>query len=386
MSKKILISVLVLLSVAVMTIVLISQNSTPRMVPDIRIGIVLPLTGKAATYGERSLQGIQLAVDVSNGTSNTHEDLRIIVEDSQSQASRAVTSFIKLVDLNKVPVVVGLLTSDEALACAPLAMRYKVVLFTPGATSKELKEAGSYIFRNRESVELQTAVIAEACANNTGKGGIVIMHANASNAISYRDTFKDACETLGATVLGTIPFNEGKTDYRSELEQLRTLTPEAVYLAGYDSELGLILKQAHEIGLKTQFYASAGAVTPKLLEVAGIGAEGLIAASASFDPLSTAPHVQEFVKAYKARYNKEPDWLAANSYDAILMLAQIAKAGQFNAETIRNGLSGMKDFPGVSGTTTFDEFGGVKKPISLVRVSKGEFLPLRTEQMTTSER
>ena len=386
MSKKMLIGVLVAAAVTVLAVVLISRNSTSRTVQERSIGIVLPLTGKAATYGERSLQGIQLAIDTCNGESNTNGNLRIIVEDSQSQASRAVTSFTKLVDLDKVSVVVGLLTSDEALACAPLAMRYKVVLFTPGATSKELKEAGSYIFRNRESVELQTAVIAEACANNTGKGGIVIMHANASNAISYRDTFKDACESLGATVTGTVPFNEGKTDYRSELEQLRALTPNTVYLAGYDSELGLILKQAHEIGLETQFYASAGAVTPKLLEVAGVGAEGLIAASASFNPQSTALHVREFVKAYKARYNKEPDWLAANSYDAILMLMQVAKAEQFNAETIKTGLSNMKDFPGVSGKTTFDEFGGVTKPISLVHVLNGQFLPLRTGQIIMTER
>jgi branched-chain amino acid transport system substrate-binding protein len=163
MSKKILIGVLVVLIAAILAIISINRNSTSKMVQDIHIGIVLPLTGKAATYGERSLQGIQLAIDVSNGTSNTNGNLRIIVEDSQSQASRAVTSFTKLVNIDKVPVVVGLLTSDEALACAPLAMRHKVILFTPGATSKELKEAGSYIFRNRESVELQTAVIAEAC-------------------------------------------------------------------------------------------------------------------------------------------------------------------------------------------------------------------------------
>ena len=380
MSKKILIGVLVVLTAAILAIISINRNSTSKMVQDIHIGIVLPLTGKAATYGERSLQGIQLAIDVSNGTSNTNGNLRIIVEDSQSQASRAVTSFTKLVNIDKVPVVVGLLTSDEALACAPLAMRHKVILFTPGATSKELKEAGSYIFRNRESVELQTAVIAEACVKYTGKGKIAIMYANASNAISYRDTFKSACKNLGATVLGTIPFNEGKTDYRSELEQLRALAPNAVYLAGYDSALGLILKQAREVGLETQFYASAGAVTPKLLEVAGIGAEGLIAASASFDPRSTAPHVQEFVKAYKACYSKEPDWLAANSYDAIFMLAQIAKTGQFNAETIKSGLSSMKDFPGVSGTTTFDEFGGVKKAIQLVQVHEGGFVPFEQQQ------
>ncbi|MDL1985617.1 MAG: ABC transporter substrate-binding protein, partial [Deltaproteobacteria bacterium] len=315
------------------------------------------------------------AVDQVNSDTQ-HNPIKLIVEDSQSQASRAVTSFTKLVNINKVPVIAGLLTSDEALACAPLAIKHKVVLFTPGAISEKLKEAGSYVFRNRESVELQTAAIANECVERTEGGKIAILHANAANAISYRDTFMAACEALGANIVGSVPFNEGKMDYRSELEQLRALSPASVYLAGYDSELGLILKQAREIGLEVNFFASAGAVTPKLLEIAPKGAEGLIAASASFDPQSTVPYVRDFVDAYTARFGKEPDWLAANSYDAIQMLAQIAEKNQFDSQQIRDGLIGMKNFPGVSGTTTFDRNGGVKKSIALVRVQNGKFLQL----------
>ena len=346
-----------------------------RPAGEIEIGVVLPLSGRAATYGERSLNGFMLAVDHVNSDTQ-HNPIKLIVEDSQSQASRAVTSFTKLVNINKVPVVAGLLTSDEALACAPLAIKHKVVLFTPGATSEKLKEAGAYVFRNRESVELQTSVIAKACVERTGGGKIAILHANAENAISYRDTFMAASEALGANVVGTVPFNEGKMDYRSELEQLRALSPDSVYLAGYDSELGLILKQAREVGLEVNFFASAGAVTPKLLEIAKEGAEGLIAASASFDPDSTAPNVRKFVGTYKARFGKEPDWLAANSYDAIQMLSKIAQGGRFEAETIRKKLGGMVDFLGVSGATTFDEFGGVKKAIQLVQVHEDRFVPL----------
>lgn len=357
-----------------LAIFLVGMGNRPA--GEIKIGVVLPLTGRAATYGERSLNGFMLAVDHVN-SGMQHNPIKLVVEDSQSQASRAVTSFTKLVNINKVPVIVGLLTSDEALACAPLAIKYKVVLFTPGATSEKLKEAGTYVFRNRESVELQTSVIAKACVERTGGGKIAILHANAANAISYRDTFMAASEALGANVVGTVPFNEGKMDYRSELEQLRALSPVSVYLAGYDSELGLILKQAREVGLEANFFASAGAVTPKLLEIAREGAEGLIAASASFDPQSTAPHVRNFVDTYTTQFDNEPDWLAANSYDAIQMLAQIAEKNKFDSKQIRESLIGMKDFPGVAGTTTFDSNGGVQKVIQLVEVRENRFVPLQ---------
>jgi branched-chain amino acid transport system substrate-binding protein len=144
-------------------------------------------------------------------------------------------------------------------------------------------------------------------------------------------------------------------------------------LAGLDQELGLILKQAKEVGFKTQFLASPGAISPKLLEVAGSAAEGLISASSPFDVESTDPRVQAFTRSYKNRFNDSPDFIAANSYDAMNMIATCFKNGAHNAEQIKSCLYGTKDYPGVGGVTSFDANGEVKKPISLVQVKGGRF-------------
>ena len=343
-----------------------------------RIGVVLPLTGRAATYGERSLNAIHLATDQLNAeTPFMNHPIKLSVEDSQSQATYAVSAFRKLVDIDKVPVVVGLLTSDEALSCAPVAEQTKTVLFSPGAATTKLKDAGDYIFRNRESTDLQAKVIAKACIERSGKDEIAILHANAANALSYRDSFIKAFEELGGQVMGTVAFNEGKTDYRAEIEQLRALNPKAVYLSAYDTELGVILKQCKEVGFGADFYASAGAVSNKLLEIAKEGAEGLVCATAPFDAGSEEPHIKAFVNSFNERYGKMPDWLAANSYDAIQILARILKNGATTSREIKTGLYATKDFPGVAGTTTFDDFGEVIKPISLVQVKSGKFLLLK---------
>lgn len=340
-----------------------------------RIGVVLPLTGRAATYGERSLNGISLAADQLNSTTPfTDYPIKLIVEDSQSKATHAVSSFRKLVDIDKVPVVVGLLTSDEALSCAPVAEQTKTVLFSPGAASTKLKDAGDYIFRNRESTDLQAKAIAKACIERSGRNGIAVLHANAANAVSYRDSFIKAVEDIGGNVLGVVAFNEGKTDYRAEIEQLRALNPKAVYLAGYDTELGIILKQCKEVGFAVDFYASAGAVSKKLLEIAKEGAEGLVCATAPFEANSQDPHIKAFVSSFEERYGKSPDWLAANSYDAIQILASILKKGAKTAEQIKEGLYATKNYPGVAGITTFDEYGEVIKPITIVIVKNGSFL------------
>lgn len=340
-----------------------------------RIGVVLPLTGRAATYGERSLNGISLAADQLNSTTPfTEYPIKLIVEDSQSKATHAVSSFRKLVDIDKVPVVVGLLTSDDALSCAPVAEQTKTVLFSPGAASTKLKDAGDYIFRNRESTDLQAKAIAKACIERSGRNGIAVLHANAANAVSYRDSFIKAVEDIGGNVLGVVAFNEGKTDYRAEIEQLRALNPKAVYLAGYDTELGIILKQCKEVGFVVDFYASAGAVSKKLLEIAKEGAEGLVCATAPFEANSQDPHIKTFVSLFDKRYGKSPDWLAANSYDAIQILAGILKKGAKTSDQIKEGLYATKYFPGVAGITTFDEYGEVIKPITIIIVKNGSFL------------
>ncbi len=377
MNKKILGGIALSIAIVVIVFAVINVRDHSKDL-EYRIGVVLPLTGRAATYGERSLNAIHLAADQLNADASfVDHPIKLIVEDSQSLATRAVSAFRKLVDIDKVPVVVGLLTSDEALSCAPVAEQTKTVLFSPGAATTKLKIAGDYIFRNRESTDLQAKAIARACIERSGKDRIAVLHANAANAVSYRDSFIKALADLGGHVMGTVAFNEGKTDYRAEIEQLRALNPKAVYLSGYDTELGIILKQCKEVGFSAMFYASAGAVSKKLLEIAEEGAEGLICATAPFEAGSEEPHIKAFVNSFNERYGKAPDWLAANSYDAIKILAKILKDGAKTSDEIKVGLYATKNFPGVAGTTTFDKYGEVTKPITLVKVISGRFLPLK---------
>jgi branched-chain amino acid transport system substrate-binding protein len=371
-SRKIIFGLIALAVIAVVVFVLRQKLSDQRT--GYKIGAVLSLTGRGATYGQRALNGIQLAVDELNATEpfRTHP-IQLIVEDSQSAAPQSLSAFRKLIDVDHVPVAVGFVLSDEVLTSAPVANERKVVLLTTAAGSDKIKDAGDYIFRNRESGVAQSEAIASASIKRLGIKDVAILHSNSANGISYRDGFKQAVEQLGGTVSLAIGYNEGKTDYRAEIEQLRAKSPKAVYLAGLDQELGLILKQAKEVGFSTQFFASPGAISEKLLEIAGSGAEGLISASAPFDVNSTEPRIQSFITPYKKRFNDSPDFIAANSYDAIFMVAMCFKNGATDADQIRTCLYGIKDYPGIGGQTSFDANGEVIKPVSLVQVQGGRF-------------
>ncbi len=361
-----------LVAVAVFLLLMLRK---PRPV-DYRVGAVLSLTGRGGTYGHRALNGMRLALEELNATEPFRDrPIRLVVEDSQSSASQALSGFRKLIDFDHVPVAIGFVLSDEVLTCAPVANERKVVILSTAAGSDEIRDAGDYIFRNREGFSLQTDALAHACVERQLKE-VAILHSNAANGISYRDSFRRALEQLGGSVPLAAGYNEGKTDYRAEIEQLRTAAPRAVFLAGLDQEIGLILKQARDVGFSPQFFASAGAISQKALEIAGEAAEGLICASAPFDAASPDPRLRTFAKAFTARFGDPPDFIAANSYDAIYMLASLFKNDAEDSEQIKAGLYGIKDFPGIGGVTTFDQYGEVAKPITLVVVRGGRFVPL----------
>lgn len=347
---------------------------------EFKIGVVLSLTERGATYGQRALRGMQLAVDEINEKEPFHSyPIKLVVEDSKSSAQQALSAFRKLIDIDHVFVTVGFVLSDEVLACAPVANEKKLVLLTTAAGSDKIKDAGDYIFRNRESALLQTEAIATVCIQRFGIKEIAILNSNSANGISYRDSFKSTVERLGGKIVTSVGYNEGKTDYRTEIEQLRAKSPKAVYLAGLDNELGLILRQAKEIGFKTQFFASAGAISQKLLDIAKNSAEGLVCGSAPFNIESDDPHVRSFTTAFKSRFGETPDFIAANSYDAIYMISDLFKKGAKTGEQIKEGLYAIKDYPGVGGKTTFDTFGEVIKPITLVQVKNGRFVAFESK-------
>lgn len=347
---------------------------------EFRVGAVLALTGRGSTYGERALKGMQLAVDELNKTDSFNKrPIKLFVEDSQSTAAQALSAFQKLIEIDHIPVAIGFVLSDEVLTCAPVANEKQVVLLTTAAGSDKIKDAGDYIFRNRESGTAEAEAMAKACVEQFKVSEVAILYSTSANGVSYRDGFNEAVKKKGGTVIASVGFNEGKTDYRAEIEQLRVKAPKAVYLAGLDNEMGLILKQAKEVGFAAQFFASAGAVSEKLLEIAGSAAEGLVCGSAPFNAESREPHVNAFVTGFRARFNESPDWIAANSYDAIYLLANLFENGSATGEQLKVGLYQTKDFPGVGGQTSFDRDGEVSRPIVLMRVMGGKFLPIASQ-------
>lgn len=339
---------------------------------DYRIGCVVSLTGKGESVGRYTRNGIDLAIAELNATTFKDSPIQVFYGDTGSQTERAVALFREMVDQHHVPVVIGLPVSDEVLAIAPEANRRRVVLLSSNGVADDIRTAGDYVFRLRESAALQSEAMARALIERLGKKKIAVLHSSSVNGVSYRDSFVTAAVHLGVPIPQTVAFEDGRSDYRAEIARAAAAAPDAIFLSGLDKEVGLILRQARQQGLSTQFAISAGALTQALIETAGAAAEGVISACGRFDRESKDPQVHAFVTAYEGRYHEPAHRVAGNGYDAVQIVASLFQEGAKDAEGIKRGLYGLRDFPGVGGPTTFDALGEVNKPIALYRIEGGK--------------
>lgn len=340
---------------------------------DITLGVVLPLTGDGAKYGESARRAIDLAFSELNARGGIKgKQLRLVYEDSQGAPTNGVSALQKLITANHVPAVIGDLFSSVTLAMAPVAERNRVVLLSPTSSAPKITEAGDYIFRNAASDVFEGSVMGEAARDRLGVSRVAILYINNDYGVGIVDIFRKRFTTRGGTIIAEEAFAQGATDFRAQLTKIATAHPDAIYLVGY-KELGQALKQAGELRVKTSILSTVMFEDPEILTVAGHAAEGVIYSARAYDPESNDPTIRTFVSTFKARYGEVPDIFAAYSYDAARIMVHAIELGGPTGDGIKNALYSIKDFPGVTGPTTFDENGDVTQPAFLKTVREGKF-------------
>lgn len=364
-----------LLSIALTIAFIITLNiGCEKKQGEIKIGAILPLTGDAAKYGEAAKRGIELAIKEINAIGGiSGKKIRIMYEDDQANPNLGVSAFYNLITRERVSVILGPLPSSVTLAVAPIAEKNRIVLLSPASSTPAITEAGDYIFRNVASDQFEGAAMAEFVYNELFFKKIAIIYINNDFGVGLKDSFKKKFEELGGEIIATEAFEQGATDFRTQLLKVKSVNPEGIYLVGY-KEMGRVLKQAGELGIKSQFLSFAMFEDPEILKIAGNTAEGVYYSFRSYDPRGEEEHVTKFVKNFRNQYDMEPDIFAALSYDATRIIALAMKKGGFTSERIKEALYTISDFPGVTGKLSFDENGDVIGTNSIKMVRDGEFV------------
>lgn len=203
---------------------------------------------------------------------------------------------------------------------------------------------------------------------------MAILHANTAYGVTTKDAMVRSFTQKVGNVLGTIAFTEDFTDLRTQILQLKEMNPPAVYFIATIKDSGRILKQAREMGFKTQWLTYNAFESPEILKIAGEAADGVIYTSSNlFDLPNPGALPKQFLDSYTKKYGERPNLYSATAFDAVHLFARAHSETGGSREAIQRFLTNVKHYDGASGTISFDKDGSVRKPVFLKIVQGGEF-------------
>lgn len=330
--------------------------SSASWAADLKIGVVSPITGATATFGQENANGIKLAYEKLKKGKGAKFDL--IIEDDKSEAIESTNATRKLLNVDKVSVMIGAPTSSLALASAPIVQEAKIPFITPTATNVKVTQVGDYITRACFTDDFQGVVMAKFAVNTLKKKkGLILVENTSDYSKGLAKSFGDEFKRLGGTMASTeeLTYAAKDTDFQSLLRKVRRANPDFVFVPGYYVEVGLMLKQARALGINVPFLGGDGWDSPKLFEIAGEAVKGSYISN-HFAPDDKSPTVQAFVKDYEKAYGVKPGSFAALGYDSLGIVADaIKRAKSTKPSDIRDALVATKNYQGITGSISFDK-------------------------------
>ena len=343
---------------------------------EVKVGMVGPLTGGAATYGISTRNGIEVAINQANENEEIPGVyLSFHPEDTEGDWSKAANAFSKLIEQDGVSVIVGAVLSSETEAGGPIAMDLGIPTISPSSTATGLTVGNPYLFRNCLSDEVQASQLAEYAVEELGLSRFAILYTNNDYGNALKDAFEETAASL-AEVVSVEAFMDNDENFRPQLTSIQQKNPDAIFIAGYYTEAAKIAQQAAEQGLDVQILGADGFYSPVLVELGEETVEGAIF-TAGFHGDDPDPNVQSFVEAYREKFNEDPDMFAAQAYDAARIVIEAMKKYGTDPESIREGIAATKDFPGITGLTSIDEEGDTIKEVLILQVENGAFKRIR---------
>ncbi|MBI4478910.1 MAG: ABC transporter substrate-binding protein [Acidobacteria bacterium] len=367
---------LLLLVLCVATLVGVSCSRPTEEANEIVIGEYGSLTGTTATFGISTKNGIDLAIDEVNKAGGVlGKQVRVIVEDDQGRPEEAQTVVTKLITRDRVVALLGEVASSRSLAAAPVAQQNKIPMITPSSTNPKVTQIGDYIFRTCFIDPFQGLVMAKFSINTMKVKNVAVLRDIKNDySVGLADVFVDNMKQMGGSIVSDESYSEGDTDFSAQLTAMKSKNPEAVFIPGYYTEVGLIARQARKLGMTIPLLGGDGWDSPRLWEIGGESLNGSFYSNHSSmdDP---SPHIQKFVADYKARFNETPDSLAAGAYDsANILVDAIRRANSTDPAKIRDAIAQTKNFPGITGTITIDENRNAVKPAVILSVKDGKLV------------
>ena len=330
----------------------------------IKGGANLEMTGGSASYGISSKNAIELAFKEINEKGGINgKQLELVVADNKSEAAEATNAMQKLVSQDNVVAVIGPNLSSSVIAASAINNSAKVLDIAPMATNPYVTvdqasgKTKDFNYRTCFIDPFQGTVMAKFATAELGVGNAAILIDNSSDyAKGLAQFFKENFVKEGGAVTAEESYLQKDTDFKATLTKIKATNPDFLYVPGYYQEVGLIVKQARELGMNMPIAGGDGWDSAKMPEIAGAAALNNTYFSSLYSPEDSSDINKNFVAAYEKAYGQKPDVFAALSYDSALLVAEAIKnAGSTEPAKISEAMAKINGFSGVSGSVTFDD-------------------------------
>lgn len=357
----------------------------PALAQTLKFGLAMPLTGSQSSFGKDQIKAAEWAVADINAKGGVNgKKLEMIVLDTQGDATLGINAVNRLVNVDRVPVFVTA-WSAVVKAVAPIANREKVLALSIGANSPDIAKLGDYVYTAFPLADVDIAAVADYTFKTLGKKRVAVIYVNNETGIEAAKVYRTQFEKSGGQIVAYETYDPKATDFTGALLKVRAANPEMIHLHGLVAEMPLVIAQMRQLGMTQRVTSYAGAYNPQMVEKAGKGAEGLIVTSLAPDERQN-PNVAGYLERWKKAENRIPNGLPYTQYlyDSAYLVAALYDYLEKNklpatGENMRRALLAVKTFElPMTGKLVINEDHTVRKPVNLLTVQDGKFVPLAT--------
>ena len=326
----------------------------------IRVGVLMPISGPGSYFGVMGKEGIDLALEQLKGGVNGYH-LQVQYEDSACSPLQATNAVKRVLDQFRPHIVIGEECSDASLAIAPILEQAKVPQLNAGSVTMKLTESGyKYVFRIFPNAAQQSLPLAKVAYDRLGARTAVILYEKTNAGNDNADGFEKPFVAMGGKVLAKIDFGRDVNDFTAIATRIASLGRVDVLptfaLEGQQVRLAQALAQAKVVRGGGGNAVQMGSIWLPygFDQKAGQAAEGYVRI-VQFDPNEKRKIVQDFIRAFRARYGADrvPTHINSHAYDTILLIAEAVRRGATDSESIRERFTKFKDVEVTTGKITF---------------------------------
>lgn len=348
---------------------------------EVKLGFNFELSGETANYGTPEFKGAKLALKQANENKDNKFKYSFVEGDNKSLADESTSVATKMITSDKVNGIVGPATSGTSAAIYQIASDNKVLVVSPSATQTNVtladgKTADSvypYVFRVCFEDSYQGAAMAVYTRDTLDKKKAVVLSDSSNDyAKGLSKAFQEKFIEKGGEIVTELNYQAKDTDFKVQLTKIKEKDFDVIYIPGYYNEVGLIIKQAKDIGIDVPFVGGDGFDSSDLVKLAGADNLNNVYFSTAYTTVDASDALTKFIADYKKEYDEDPSMFSALAFDSVnVMIQSFEEAGSKDGEKAQAAMTAL-DFKGITGSFTFDKTHTPKKSALIVELVNGE--------------